>query len=351
VDPVIRKRGIFEAILYRAELKMEGSFTNVDPGQFKTEQEGKPLWEQAFISVAISDMKGVDNALKMKVNDQEIFLLPGVELKGFSSGVHASVKGAGAGKPLHFSLNLAVNGSGALNFVPVGLRQNVNLTSTWASPSFGGAILPKNSQVTAKGFEANWEGSYYGRKYPQAWTQLGSGSVLSETSAAEAQFGVRFLNVVDHYRSVERAIKYGILFILLIFMVFFLFELVTKLRVHVFQYILVGAALCLFYLALLSLSELMSFGLSYLAAALACALMVSLYSLNILKSGIRTITLGLGMLLTYGFLYVILQMEDYSLIAGTAGLFLSLGAVMYATRHVNWYGEEETRDPSPLSGN
>jgi len=347
IEPEIRRRGIFEAVLYRANLQLEGTFTRIDADQFKFEQGGTALWDQACLALSVSDLKGLDRAVTIKANDQESTFVPDMGVKGFTSGIHAPIRSAGPDKPLRFSLDLSLDGSGMLNFIPVGQRQTVSLKSSWPSPGFGGSILPQKSQVTAGGFNATWEGSYYSRKYPQAWTQLSGGMVLNESSAGESQFGVRFLNLVDHYRSVERAIKYGILFIALIFMVFFLFELITKIRVHMFQYILVGAALCLFYLALLSLSELLQFGLSYLAAATACTLMVSLYSLNILRSGARTAILGLGLFLTYGFLYIILQMEDYSLIAGTVGLFISLGAVMYATRNVNWYGDESSAPVPP----
>lgn len=348
VEPTVRKRGIYEAILYRADLKMEGSFENVDPAQFKPGQDGKALWDQAYVALAVSDLRGVDNVLKMKWDDQELLLLPGVELPGFSSGVHARAPLAAGAKSVKFSLDFAINGSSALNFAPVGVRHQVKLASSWPNPSFGGAILPQKSQLTPEGFDSTWEVSYYGRKYPQAWSERSSGPVLNETTTAEARFGVRLLTMVDNYRSTERAIKYGILFIVLIFLVFFLFELIAKLRMHMFQYILVGAALCLFYLALLSLSEFLQFGTAYLIAAIACTLMITLYSLSILRSGVRTIIVGLGIFLTYAFLYVILQMEEYSLIAGTVGLFVALGAVMYATRHVNWYGEDDSQNPPPL---
>lgn len=351
VDPVVRKRGIYEAILYRANLKMEGAFGNVDPSQFRAGMEGKALWDRAVIAFAVTDLRGVNSVLKMKLDGQEILLLPGVQLPGFSTGVHGNAKGAAPGKPLRFSLDFSINGSGALNFAPVGVKHQVQLKSPWNSPSFGGAILPKSSVLNSDGFTADWEVSYYGRKYPQAWADRPGSPVLNESTVSDAQFGVRFLTMVDNYRSAERAIKYGILIIVLIFMVFFMFELIAKLRVHVFQYVLVGAALCLFFLALISFSEFLSFGASYLIAAGVCSVMVSLYSLSILKSGLRTLIVGLGMLSTYAFLYIVLQLQDYSLVAGTVGLFFSLGAVMYATRHVNWYGEDEVQTPAPLSRN
>jgi inner membrane protein len=351
VEPLRRQRGIYEAVLFRADLQIAGTFKNANPDQFKTGIEGKARWDQAYISLAVSDLRGVTDVLKIKLEDKLLTMEPGVFLSGFSSGVHVPLKEVG--KPsvlLNFSMNLAINGSESLSFVPVGIRHKVALESPWPSPGFNGAFLPTKREVTDKGFNALWEVSYYGRKYPQAWSDNnGSAGLFRAESVKESQFGVRFLSMIDHYRSVERAIKYGILFIVLVFLTFFLFEITSKLRVHVFQYVLVGAALCLFYLALLSVSEVLSFPKAYLVSALVCSLMISIYSLSILRSGLRTLLVGLGMLLTYGFLYVILQMEDYSLLVGTIGLFLALGSVMYATRRINWYGDEEKIKSTPPS--
>ena len=342
VEPLRRKRGIYEAVLFRANLQLSGSFNGVNPEQFKTGAEGRARWDQAYIALAVTDLRGVTDVLKIKLDDKVLTMEPGVLLGGFNSGVHArlkeTVKGAA---PLRFSMDLALNGSGSLSFVPVAIRQKVRLDSTWASPGFNGAFLPTQRQISDKGFEALWEISYYGRKYPQAWVDSGGQALpFRGETVQESQFGVRFLGMIDHYRSVERAIKYGILFIVLVFLTFFLFEVITRMRVHVFQYVLVGAALCLFYLALISVSEVLSFAPAYLISALVCSLMITLYSMGILRSGRRTLLLGLGMLSTYGFLYVILQMEDYSLLVGTIGLFIALGCVMAATRRINWYADD-----------
>jgi inner membrane protein len=153
---------------------------------------------------------------------------------------------------------------------------------------------------------------------------------------------VNFLSGIDAYRNVERAIKYGMLFLVLVFAAFFLFELMSGLRIHPFQYALVGAALCLFYLGLLSLSEFIPFGLSYLAASAVTTLLIWLYSVKVLKSGKRTLIIVGLLAAIYGFLYVALQLQDYSLLFGTAGLFTVLAVVIFLTRNIDWY----TRDQS-----
>ena len=152
-------------------------------------------------------------------------------------------------------------------------------------------------------------------------------------------FGVELVEVVDSYRVVERATKYAVLFIALLFTAFFLFEVLAALRLHVVHYTLVGAALVLFYLGLLSLSEFISFGAAYGVAALASTLLITCYSAAILRSGGRSLVIGGALGGIYGFLFFVLQMQDYALIAGTAALFAVLGVVMYATRKLDW-GQE-----------
>jgi len=156
-------------------------------------------------------------------------------------------------------------------------------------------------------------------------------------------FGVDLLTVVDGYRHVERSIKYGILFLALVFTAFFLFEMLARIRVHPFQYTLVGAALCLFYLALLSLSEIISFGFAYLVGAAAASLLIVGYSAQVLRSFRRALLIGGELAAIYSCLYIILRLQDYALLFGTAGLFLALAIVMFVTRQVDWYARDEGR--------
>lgn len=150
-------------------------------------------------------------------------------------------------------------------------------------------------------------------------------------------FGVSFFNAVDSYRKVERAIKYGVLFLTLVFAAFFLFETLAALKIHVVQYTLVGAAMCLFYLGLLSISEFVAFGWAYLLSAAGAVLMITLYSRSVLGSGPRMVLVGGELVVIYGFLYVSLQLQDYSLLLGSLGIFIALSVIMYATRNLDWY--------------
>jgi inner membrane protein len=229
---------------------------------------------------------------------------------------------------------VTLNGSRSIRFAPVGVNNDVRLTSTWPDPSFQGAFLPIDRKVGPEGFSAHWQASYYGRSYPQQWTD---GAPLNSGSFTSSLFGVDLVPVLDSYRHVERATKYGILIIALLFTAFFLFEVLSAVRIHPFQYTLVGIALCLFYLGLLALSEVTSFSIAYWTGAAVSSLMIALYSIKALQSGRRACMVASGLALVYAFLFVILRLQDYALLVGTSGLFLVLAIVMYVTRNVDWY--------------
>jgi len=243
--------------------------------------------------------------------------------------------------PVKFRVELTLKGSRGIRLAPVGESNRVKLSSPWPDPSFQGAFLPTERTVTPEGFTGLWEVSYYGRGYPQQWTDREGAGPARGVSLHGALLGVDLISLLDVYRYVERSIKYGALFIALVFTAFFLFEALARVRVHPFQYTLVGAALCLFYLALLSLSEFMAFGRAYLIGAAASTAAIAWYSAAALRSGRRSALLAAGIALTYGFLYVILRLQDYSLLLGTAGLFLVLVLVMGVTRRIDWYAREE----------
>jgi inner membrane protein len=253
---------------------------------------------------------------------------------------------AGHGKPFDFSLTIDLNGSSTIQFAPLGVRNVVSLQSAWPNPKFQGSFLPSERNLNKDGFTAKWEVSYYGRNYPQLATDRGGGK--PEAGAINGSlFGVEFLPSIDSYRNVERSTKYGILFIAMVFMAFFLFEVLAALQIHTVQYVLVGLALSLFFLMLLSLSEFMPFWGAYLVAAGAAVAMIVLYSAKFLASGKRTAMLAAELTTVYGYLYVVLQLQDFSLLMGSAMLVGALGALMYLTRNVNWYAIDENGTAQP----
>ncbi len=331
-------KGIYQAVVYDANLELSGDFALPDFTPFKL---GKfdILWDEASIAIPIHDLRGVQETLALHLGDTDLALLPGSTLNFYPQGIHADIahfKPPTAPVPFHLKFN--VRGSEDLQFAPIGVENTVHLTSPWPDPSFSGAFLPAERTITPQGFDATWHVSYYGRNFPQQWREA-DGS-FKAADLVDSYYGVGFITLVDSYRNVERSIKYGILFVALVFITFFLFEILARLRLHLIQYSLVSATLVLFYLALLSLSEFIGFGYSYLIAAGISTLLISAYCARILASVQRTLGLTTGLTAVYAALYVILQLEDYSLLVGTAVLVLALAAIMYATRNVNWYGDQ-----------
>ncbi len=170
---------------------------------------------------------------------------------------------------MEFSIPIDFNGSEGIYFAPFGVQNEATLKSNWPDPAFKGAFLPTERSVRDNGFDAKWKVSYYGRSYPQSWTSQMGNDRFTTQAVSQSVFGAQFLSVLDAYRYVERSIKYGVLFLVLVFTTFFLFEVTARQKIHPLQYLMVGAALCLFFLLLLSISEFRSFGLAYLIAAAA----------------------------------------------------------------------------------
>ncbi len=344
INPMQLRRGIYHAVVYTGKLEFAGEFARPDFASLRIKPEDVS-WEDALVAFAIPDLRGVKETLNLQWGEKSHPLLPGSKLGGFQSGVQAGVFAnvgdvRGGEAPIPFRLALSLNGSGGLSFAPLGSKTTVKLTSSWPDPSFFGTFLPAERKVTRDGFEATWQVSYYGRNFPQQWTSQTPEPCLTPSGVESSLFGVNFLSGIDAYRNTERAIKYGVLFIVLIFAAFFLFELLAALRIHPFQYAIVGAALCLCYLGLLSLSEFIPFGLAYLAAAGATTLLICFHSAKMLKSGGRTFIVAGLLAGIYGFLYVALQLQDYALLLGTGGLFAVLGAVIWFTRNIDWYARD-----------
>jgi len=336
LDPRLLHRGIYAAAVYRSSLAVTGTFAPPDFSEWKIDPPNI-VWEDAAVLVSVSTPRGISDALSLRLGGASLPLAPGPTLASFANPLRARVPAHALDSklPIPFALDLTLNGSGSLSVAPVGMQTRVSFDSPWADPSFQGAFLPVRREVTPAGFKAIWQVSYYGRGFPQAWTSADGSNAAN--SLARSAFGVSLVTPVDNYRLVERAMKYGILFIVLLFAGFFLFETLTQLRIHPLQYLLIGAALSLFYLLLLALSELVPFGGAYLAAAGAAVTLVTGYSAAVLGRRRRAAVIGLELALIYSFLYTTLQLQDYALVFGSVGLFAALAIVMFTTRRVNWY--------------
>jgi inner membrane protein len=342
MTPEIRYRGIYPVPLYSARLTVRGEFNSEDLAALRI-PEPDVRWQDAVLSMSVPDLRGLRQSVRLAWAGSAIDFEPGAGAGSFfPSGIHARVGGhlsSNLGSPAPFEFELGLHGSGQLTFLPLGRETRAALASPWPSPSFMGSFLPDTRTVTAGGFTAEWRLFYLGRSYPQAWR---AGEV-DPNVVMSAAGGVSLHQTVDQYQKSTRSAKYGILFLALTFGVYFLLEVLSRLRVHPFQYLLVGFALVLFYVLLLSLSEHLGFDPAYVLAAAATIGLISGYSAFVLRG--RRHAAGIGMLLSglYGYLYVLLQLEDYALLLGAFGLFLALGAVMWITRRVDWYALSEWR--------
>lgn len=348
LTPEKRQRGIYETAVYRVSLKCSGQFSLDALSQLRI-PPGDLLWDDAFLVVGIPDMRGITEAVSLSFASTDLHFNPGTQnVSLFPSGIHAGIEKLGSqtiGGILPFSFSLSLNGSQDLSFVPLGKETRVTVRSSWPDPSFSGAYLPSQRHVTNDGFDATWAISYFGRNYPQFWTSANTNPTTIDEAVNRSSFGVRLLIPVDFYHQVTRAAKYAILFVALTFLVFFLHEVFNPLRIHPLQYLLVGFALCLFYLLLLSASEYLSFGVSYLLGGAATVILITGYTSVILKNKFRSFGMGLTLSGLYVYLYILLQIEEYALLIGSIGLFAVLAVIMYITRHVDWYALKLTMRP------
>ena len=331
IDPQVRYRGIYQAVLYQSEVVIEGRFSHpvIDNDRIPEETI---LWQAAFVAMGITDMRGIRESIAGTFGGQPLLMEPGVETSDiFAAGVSAPVALERGAQGYDFRLIVALNGSRQLSFAPVGRTTAVTLQSPWPDPSFTGAFLPVERAISPSGFTARWNVLHLNRNYPQSWT--GSGHTLDDSA-----FGVQLFRPVDLYQQAMRTAKYALMFIVFTFMAFFVSEVIHRMRVHPVQYLLIGLAIIIFYALLLSISEHTSFASAYLVASTAVVCLIAAYAKTILHNAAVT-ALVAGVLATlYGYLYILLQLEDYALLMGSIGLFVVLALVMYMTRKIDWYG-------------
>jgi inner membrane protein len=334
LDSDVRTRGIFSVPVYKLGLQVEGEFSRPRLAELGIDPRAVD-WSRAHLAVGISDVRAIQEATTLNWNEARIAFIPGTG--GFTSGgsgIRAMVPVTETTERIAFSFPLSLNGSLRTDVVPFGRNTIVEMKGDNGHPSFQGNWLPAERTITDDAFSAKWSIPFLGRSYPQAWT-----SDMDIQKAIEgSRFGVELIDPVDHYRMAERSVKYAGLFILLTFATIWLIEVLSGVRVHAIQYLLLGGALCLFYLLELSLSEHLGFPLAYVVASTAVIGMVGAYSVVALRRTSRALVVGTGVALLYGYLYLLLMNEDYALLIGSVGLFAILGGIMYATRRVDWYG-------------
>lgn len=303
----IRQKGIFKIPFYRAELEIHGIFANT--------------YSYRSLYIDATDASKI-TVKKLIWNGKKVYTTNGSQSDVSRSFWLPPVKHFGA---IPFKIVLSVKGLDKLHFLPLARRNSVSLSSNWSDPSFSGAVLPDERTVNSEGFSAKWE--------------FKSNSVSRDYYSAAFGVGLFLTNSV--YTQTDRAIKYGILFIALTFLAFLLFELINTIRIHPFQYSMVGLSLVLFYLLLLSFSEHIHFYAAYFVSAIAIIGTITSYSNFVLKTKGKTAIMGVLLSVLYLFLFVLLQLEDYALLLGSVSLFAILAGIMFITRNIDWYELQE----------
>jgi inner membrane protein len=330
--PEIRYRGIYEILLYTANLGFSGKFDLAKMNSLDL-KNGTIRYDQAILEFGISDLKGLNDRLDIKWENSTQNASPEIiNCTSIKKGFHLRSPLDRDKSQYNFQMNLNLNGSNSISFMPVGEENYASLQSTWRHPSFMGGFLPKVRNIDEKHFTAEWKILNLNRNFPQI--SFGNPIEFDNTN-----FGVELFYPVDQYQKTTRTVKYAIMFIGLTFIVFLLIEILSRKLLHPVQYLLVGSGLVLFYILLLSLSEHMSFPLAYFLAALSLILLVSFYTRAILKDTRFMLVIAGVLAILYGFLYVNLQLQDYALLLGSIGLFVMLAVVMYLTRNIDWFSK------------
>lgn len=333
INPQKRKRGIFEVVVYESDSKVKGSFKELQT-VFKEISEEDILWNKAEIVFGLTDLRGIKDEIKLIVNDEPMEFTESLHVNEvFGDAVVAPIKlTTNLAEGVDFEIAILLKGSEYLNFVAIAKKNTVEVRSSWDSPSFSGAFLPDNREVKKGGFKAEWQISHLNRNLPESWEEE------DFPSFENSSFGVSLINPNDNYQKSERSVKYAILIIGLTFLAFFFGEILKNQKVHAFQYILVGFALCIFYVLLVSISEVLTFNAAYIISGGMTLILTYLYSRSIfdLKGLASAVNLILAAL--YAFIFVIIQLEDTALLIGSLGLFFILAITMYVSRKVDWYG-------------
>ena len=337
VQTELRARGIYEARLFHADNRIDGHFSL--PAQLGIKEDFTDYrFDAPFLAVGISDIRGIENALKLEFEGQRLDFVPGTQVGWLGEGVRVTlpVLDTSQNTELAFAFDMRLQGTGSLQVLPVGKTSSVSLSANWPHPSFIGNFLPAKREINDQGFNADWQTTFFSTNLQDAMSRCVAGNDCAAFNGRS--FGVSFIDPVDQYLKSDRAIKYALLFIVLTFAGFFLFEVLKRLAVHPVQYALVGVALAFFYLLLLSLSEHIGFALAYLLSASGCVLLIGFYVCHVLHSVRHGLSFSAGLAALYGLLYGLLSAEDYALLMGSLLLFGLLGVFMVLTRNLDWYG-------------
>ncbi len=333
-----RARGIFSTVVYRAQVSGALQFTALAPD---AQGDLRMLWDEALLVAPITDQRGARLDARARIDARSFPLLPRekIEIPGLGpTRALVAALGDALAEPrardgVRIELEYGMRGSGEFLLTSLAREAKLRVSSNWPHPSFIGGALADHREIAATGFKASW--TLAAADLP---AQIPSTSEARLRPGDGAMLGVALVDPVPAHRLVERAQKYDLLLIAFTFLVFFLFETLWGARLHIVHYAVVGLALCLFYLLLLSFAEIIGFIPAYVAAAALVVAQASLYGWSLLRSRLRAAIFALVLAIAYGYFFVLLMLESHALVAGALALFVGLSVVMYATRRIDWVG-------------
>lgn len=330
----ILHRGIFDVAVYNTHVKVRGTF-----GVISTNNMGiamsQLLLNTARFELGVGDLKGLKTNPILKTNNQTLNIEPSFGGESlFSDGLQSKVDLSTANSTqIPFEYDLDLKGSEELSFLQLGKSTDVQVHGNWSSPNFEGSHLPDERKVGSNGFSASWHLLNYNRQLPQQWV----GKPTNQNNKLESNpFGVKLRLPVDQYQKTMRTSKYAIFIILLTFISLFLTEVIRKQPIHMFNYILIGAAMVIYYTLLLSFSEQVGYNMAYLIASVSTIALISVFISSLLKNGKAAILFAFILSVFYAFIFVIIQLEDLALMVGSIALFIIIAVLMYFSRKINW---------------
>jgi inner membrane protein len=333
-NPQILHRGIFDAVVYDAKIQVRGKFSELE-----IQKSGiKPaaiLWDKARVVLGLTDMKGLKSNPSIKLGNLKYMAEPDFEtIRLFTNNLTirpdlSTVKNTA----MTFNFDLDLRGSTGLGFQHIGKNTSVSIAGNWNNPCFTGRYLPEQRKVLADSFTAVWKMPSFNRPFPQQWV---AENTSLNTTQADAGFGVQFMLPLDQYQKTMRTAKYAVLLILLTFVALLSTELIYKKSVHLLQYALIGAAMTIYYTLLLSFAERIGFDMAYLLASCATILLISMFLYMLLRNEKPAIIFGSILTVFYGFIFVIIQLQDFALMFGSVGLFLIISVLMYLSAKMDW---------------
>jgi inner membrane protein len=340
ISTQVKHRSIFQVPVYNSNIKISGKFSPLKTDKLPVAIQSLHF-DEAVVCMGITDFKGIGENLQLKWKDSIVNFETGLpDISWLGTGISCPLKLSTetfAQVESNFNINLSLKGSEQFYFTPFGNISKVHIESDWSNPAFDGKYLPDTSIINNKGFTADWKILQFNRTYPQQFTNV------NDILIHESAFGLNLLQPVDAYGQTQRSIKYAVLIIALTFFIYFFLEIFYRRNVHPLQYILIGFALVIFYTLLLSISEYIAFGQAYLVASSATVLLIGWYSKSIFKKWNIVLLFSFILSLLYLFIYVLIQLQDNSLLFGSIGLFVLLAIIMHFSRKITWNNDENKK--------